>query len=275
MHLHTTYSDGILSPLNIVKFTRLTNHDVISVTDHDTMEGLEEVEHWAERFEIEMIPGVEISTYHAGREYHVLGYYLDWKDAELASLFNEMHLQRENRIRLILSKLVENYGIRIEFSDLRNFFKTNNYGRPHIALLLMKNGIVGSVREAFDKYLGDDGPCSAEKLQFATSEAVELIRRKGGLSVLAHPGIYFAHTDTEFKDILALGFDGIEVFHPMNDAGMTAALSEYAETRHLIVTGGSDYHGYLNEDIFSVNIDLKDRDLALMRSRSSRDPASR
>ncbi|MCD6579669.1 PHP domain-containing protein [bacterium] len=256
LHLHTTYSDGILTPQNLVKFAKLSGHSVIAVTDHDTVLGIPSAIKEGADIDITVIPGVEISSYLGEKEYHILGYFFDHEDEELKTLFHKMNIKRKERIIGMLEKLKSYYGINISFSEIEKRFKSKNYGRPHIAILLKEKGFVKSILEAFQKYLYDNGPCYAKKFYFSVEDAIDIIHRKGGIAVLAHAGIYFNMENIdEFYQLMKFGFDGIEVYHPENGE-FTNFLLEYSRSNDLIITGGSDYHGYLKQDFFDFTIPL-------------------
>ncbi len=270
LHLHTTASDGILSPKRLLRYVKLTKHELIAITDHDTVDGIKEGVLEGERLGVDVIPGVEISTYKDGKEHHILGYYFDWRDSELEDLFASMKQVREDRIKKILNNLFVHFNIRITFEELSAHFNVRNYGRPHIALVLFKKGLVENIQQAFDLYLYDDGPCNVGKLPFSSKEAVDIIHRKGGIAILAHPGIHIAQNTDMLDEFIEMGMDGIEVFHPSHTPELAEMYLDYANERDLIVTGGSDYHGYLNEDVFTLNIDLTQEQINKMLAKVRR-----
>ena len=259
LHLHTTYSDGILTPQNLVKFAKLSGHSVIAITDHDTLAGVSHAKQEGESIGVNVISGVEISSYFGEQEYHVLGYFLDPQDEDLKSLFKKMNIKRKERVIGILEKLKLNFNIDIKFSEIENKFKSKNYGRPHVAILLYEKGYAEDILDAFQKYLYDNGPCYVKKFYFSVDDAIDIIHKKGGIAVLAHPGIYFNKENIDgFYKLVQRGFDGIEVYHPEN-GNLTDLLLNYAKEHKLIITGGSDYHGYLKQDFFVFFIPLDEK----------------
>ncbi len=256
LHLHTTYSDGILTPQNLVKFAKLSGHSIIAVTDHDTVLGIPPAIQEGADIGVNVIPGVEISTYLGDKEFHILGYFIDYEDPELKELFKKMNIKRKERVIGILEKLKEHFNININFSEIEHHFKSKNYGRPHIAILLKEKGYAESISDAFQKYLYDNGPCYVKKFYFSVEDAINIIHKKGGIAVLAHPGIYFNENNIEeFYSLMKYNFDGIEVYHP-NNLELTPILLDYTKRNNLIMTGGSDYHGYLKQDFFDFTIPL-------------------
>jgi len=260
LHLHTNKSDGAFTPKDLVYFLYTKGIKVISITDHDSVEGIEEGLREARILGIELIPGIELSAEYKGEEVHVLGYYIDTKSEFLQNYLKKFREARKERFLKMLEKL-KKLGIELEV-DLERFDSEKSIGRPHLAQELVKGGFVSSVEEAFQKYLGDNGPAYVKKFKIEVSEAIEIIHKSGGIAVLAHPGLL-----NRFEEVIDLsvlsGIDGIEVFHPKNPQYMEDRLREIAFKNNLMITGGTDFHGTLEEpgylDDFKILCEVENR----------------
>ncbi|PTX65046.1 hypothetical protein C8P63_101270 [Melghirimyces profundicolus] len=242
LHVHTTASDGMFTPEAVVTMARKKGLRGLAITDHDTTAGVKEAKKRGEELGVEVIPGVEISTVARGQDIHVLGYYVNPSDVIFREKLKEQREARERRNEMLLKKLGE-LGISITMEEVRAKKKgrKTNIGRPHIAEVLVEKGVVGSMNEAFDRYLGKDGAAYVTTPRIHPEEAVRLIRDSGGVPVLAHPGLY---DDDELVLRLAQnGLSGIEVDHPDHDDSMRSRYREMARRFGLLTTGGSDFHG--------------------------------
>ncbi len=244
LHLHTTASDGLLDPAALVRAVHAACLDLFSVTDHDTLESLAEVDAGARAHGMATIPGIEISIYWRGVEFHILGYFVDPTDASLLDFLARMREARRARLRTMLSRLFA-MGMAVTEDEVLALARDGNVGRPHVARALVRHGYVATLEEAFLRYLGAGRPAYVPRPDVTIREAVQAIRGAGGISSLAHPGLQ--NRDDAIPDLLAAGLDAIEVYHPKHTHGMTARYRRLARRRGLLVTGGSDFHGATEE----------------------------
>ena len=246
MHLHSDASDGELSPRKLVEAAKKHGLDALSITDHDSIDGVEVAVSAGEKEGILVVPGVEMSAYTPGpdgeREFelHILGYFIDFHNEDLVEELKRLRKIRIERIRKIAARLNE-CGIEIEAERI---IKENysTVGRLHVALKLVEMGVCKDVEDAFNKFLGSDGPAYVPKDKLTVSRTIELIHKAGGCAVLAHPGLDNGTPDL-IEDLTEEGIDGIEVHYPEHDSDTEALWMRVAQEKGLIVTGGSDFHG--------------------------------
>jgi predicted metal-dependent phosphoesterase TrpH len=240
LHLHTNASDGQYSPAELIELAR--KFDVIAITDHDTTEGIEPAQEAARQYGAPtVIPGVELSAEDAEGDVHVLGYYIDIHNAALQERLTHFRNTRFHRGKLMLEKLAK-LGMPLEWERVVAIAEGGAIGRPHIARALAQAGYVESVREAFDRYIANDGPAYVARARLTPEESVELIHTAGGAAVLAHPGL-LADYRAMILRLIAVGLDGVEVIHPSNDESVRLDLRGIAIASNLVMTGGSDFHG--------------------------------
>lgn len=239
LHIHTYFSDGAYSPEQIVINARQKGLDIISITDHDTVDGLERAVHAGKKYGVEVIPGLEISTEVQGDEIHLLGYFIDYNNIELDKYLTFFKEERYHRAKRIVKKL-NDIGVKITIEDVKKFSKFSAIGRPHIALAMLDAGYIKNFYEAFSRYIGDYGPAYEKKIHFSLESAVKLINDSGGLSFIAHPANM---KESVISQILDIGIDGIETVHPshskMKQKFYKGIVSQYC----LLQSGGSDFHG--------------------------------
>jgi len=245
LHLHSTASDGKFTPEEVVAKAAALGLRYIALTDHDSVEGIEAAVKAAKAFpRLTFIPGVEVSTDVPEGEIHILGYFVDYHSKELADTLKRFRNSREIRARRMVDKL-RKLGIAIDWPRVREIAGEGAIGRPHIAQAMLEKGYIGNFKEAFEKYIGRDGPAYVEREKMTPAEAVELVLRSGGLPVLAHP---FTVKDPErwVAILKRAGMVGIEAYYKDNTPENTAATLEMADRFGLIVTGGTDFHGIEN-----------------------------
>nr|WP_245661962.1 PHP domain-containing protein [Melghirimyces thermohalophilus] len=242
LHVHTTASDGMFSPAAVVEMAKEKNLYGIAITDHDTVDGVKEAMARGKELGIQVVPGVEISTVAHGKDIHMLGYFVDRTDEAFRLRLQEQREARQRRNELLLEKL-NSLGISITMEEVRAKKKDGktNVGRPHFAEVLVEKGVVQSMNEAFDRYLGKDGAAYVITPRIHPEEAIHVIREAGGVPVLAHPGLY--GEDELVLHLAQQGLAGIEVNHPDHDDEMRARYREMARRFQLPTTGGSDFHG--------------------------------
>lgn len=219
--------------------------EVISLTDHDTLSGLNEASEEAARLGVEFIPGIEISAENNPGTLHMLGYFIDPSDAELVKTLSWLRGGRDDRNHLILGKLAE-LGCPLEWDEVAALAGGESMGRPHIAAAMVNRGYVGTFNEAFERYLGKGAAAYTDRDKMTPEIAIEQIRSAGGLPVLAHPQTLFLDED-ELSDLLrrlaSSGLAGIEVYYYSHSPKETELYLSLASKYGLAVTGGSDFHG--------------------------------
>ncbi|MCD5406067.1 MAG: PHP domain-containing protein [Desulfotomaculum sp.] len=240
LHIHTNFSDGTDTPVEIITKALLLGLKTIAITDHDIMDGLVGAWQAAQGKKIEVLAGVEMSCYYDRREIHILGYFAEMNNAELIATLDEMCKFRISRAKLIIDKL-RTMGLDIEWSKVQRISGSGSVGRPHIADALVEKGIVSSREAAFKKYIGVGCPAYIPYEKMCPAKAIKLISRAKGVAVLAHPAI--SKCADILPELIEYNLKGIEVWHP----GHTWLQQEYyfrqTQKWHLIPTGGSDYHG--------------------------------
>ncbi len=246
LHLHTTASDGVLSPSEIVRYAKAKGLQAIAITDHDTIEGCEEGLLEGERIGFEVIPGIEISAEHSPGSMHILGFFLDIHHPFLNQRLEYLQKARAERNPKMVAKLNQ-LGIDVTYEEVLKASGGGQVGRPHFANVLLEKKIVRSFQEAFDRFLKKGAPAYVDKLRFTSKEALHFIHEAGGVAVLAHPNTLGVSRYSELeKLILQLvneGLQGIEVYYPEHSSAEVAQYKTLAERYHLLSTGGTDYHG--------------------------------
>ncbi len=250
LHLHTTASDGVLTPSEIVRYAKSKGLQAIAITDHDTIEGLEEGLLEGERIGFEVISGVEISADHSPGSMHMLGYFLDIHHPLLKGKLDYLQKARAERNPKIIQNL-NRLGVRISYEEVVKASGGGQVGRPHVAQVLMEKGYVRSFQEAFDRFLKKGAPAYVDKVRLKSKEAISFIKEAGGLPVLAHPKTVTTDGSSSFEKILGElieeGLRGIEVFYPEHTSLEVAQFRAMAERYGLLMTGGTDYHGIEKE----------------------------
>jgi 3',5'-nucleoside bisphosphate phosphatase len=245
LHMHSTASDGGLKVEELMKLVETTGLNTIALTDHDTTDGLDTAIEMGRNLGFEVIPGIELSADAEG-EVHVLGYFLDYKNAEFQKQLDIFRERRLGRGEAIVKRL-RDMGFAISWEQVLEIALGGSVGRPHIAQALRDTGYVTSIDEAFKKYLYDGGPAYVERKKITTVEAVELIRSVGGIAVLAHP-TYVKEPETVLAEMVQAGLSGIECHYGHYDDATVERLLGLAKKYNLVATGGSDFHGRDDND---------------------------
>jgi len=251
LHVHTTASDGTLSPTAVVQYAKNRGLEAIAVTDHDTVEGLAEAVAAGLSVGFEVVPGVEISAEFPAGALHILGYYIDFNDSSLLQRLSVLQNARAERNPKIVRKL-QSLGFSISFDEVVQEAGGGLVGRPHFAQVLLKKGCVKSLQEAFDKFLKKGAPAYEEKFRFPPEEAISMIVDAGGIPVLGHPVTLNCNgqqLEAKVKEWKKQGLQGIEVYYSDHDAAQTRQYEMLARTCGLIPTGGSDFHGSMIKGI--------------------------
>jgi hypothetical protein len=240
LHLHTNFSDGTYAPEEVVALAVKHSLAAIALTDHDTVEGCERAARGCAAAGIEFITGAELTAEQDGNELHVLGYFVDTKNDRLLSEIAKFQAVRQERIREMVARL-NRLDIPLSADAVFALANCRSPGRPHVARALVNAGLVGSLDEAFERYLKKNRPAWVPKHKMSALIAIELVHQAGGLAVMAHPGLN--RTDGVIPSLVEAGLDGIECFHTKHSAAMSEHYLELAEKFSLLVTGGSDCHG--------------------------------
>jgi len=239
LHTHTTASDGTSSPAELVALAKQLGVGILAVTDHDTTDSVAPVMTLAAHEGIELIPALELNTDIEDGEVHVLGYFIDHHQPWLQEFLTMLRNGRVNRAARMVEKL-NALGIKIEYSKVQSYAQ-GSVGRPHVARALVEAGAVRNLEEAFDKYIGRQGPAYVERMRVTPEDAVRAVARAGGIPVLAHPG--WGAPDELIPELIAAGLEGIEVYYPDHTPAMTMRYMKLAQQYSLLMTGGTDFHG--------------------------------
>ncbi len=246
LHTHTYASDGMQAPKVNVQLAKERGLSALSITDHDTVAGMEEAMAAGEQYGIVVVPGVEISTRAGGKDIHVLGYYVDYKDVQFRLRLGKLRETRQLRNGKIIVKLQE-LGVDITLDEVvkglgRPLLADESIGRPHIADVLVDKGYASDMRDAFDRYLAEGARAFISETRISPGDACRWIREAGGAPVIAHPGLY--KDDALVRDIIERANPtGIEVYHSDHGQEEESRYLAMAEEYDLIATGGSDFHG--------------------------------
>lgn len=284
LHVHTTASDGTNKPYEVVRKAARKGLAALAVTDHDTMAGVEEALSAGQELGVTVIPGVEISSSMNGKDIHILGYYADLHNREWQERLEQLRMGRARRNEQIIAKL-QQHGIAITLEEVHEAArraaaeqsssgdsngesgngkgKGRSVGRPHIAAVLVEKGVVPSMYEAFEQWLASGKPGYVSLPRVTPFEAVDWIREAGGISVIAHPGLY--GDDALVEEIIRYGAKGIEVAHSEHSPEDEVRYRALARRYGLIETAGSDYHGEREGVVFHGELGSKTVDVQLIR----------
>ena len=238
LHTHSTASDGELTPAELVGLAIERGLDVIALTDHDSCDGIEAMLDAARGTSLEVIPGVELSADVPQSEVHILGYWMDWRAPHFQTMLAKFRDGRYGRAEKMTKKLAA-LGAPISFERVKEIAGDAAIGRPHIAQALLEAGHISTLVEAFDKYIGRNGPAYVERFRLTPEDAVTLILQAGGIPVLAHP----REVTHWIAPLVKVGLIGLEVHYGLYDDETRAELARLARQYGLIATGGSDFHG--------------------------------
>jgi len=242
LHIHSSVSDGRFTPAEIIKKSVAAGMSLISLTDHDNVDGITPALDTAVSYpSLRVIPGLEISTDVPEGEVHMLGYFVDYTHPELLETLEKMRTSREKRAQGMIANL-EKLGLPLKWERVLEIAGSGSIGRPHIAQAMLEKGYIETFKQAFTSYIGFGGPAYVTREKITPAEAMELILRSGGLPVLAHP-LTFKDYETLIFELKAGGLAGLEVYYQDYDSEVINHLTGLANEYDLIVTGGSDYHG--------------------------------
>lgn len=240
LHLHSTASDGQLSPAEVIAAARGAGLDAVALSDHDSIEGVAEALAAGDRLGVEVIPAVELSASADSRDAHILGYFIDPADRTLGARLLELRHARLERAERMVSAL-HDAGFDIDLSHVQAYSREGSVGRAHVARALVERGLAEDVADAFRRFIGRDRPYYVAKTVVTPAEVIALIRAAGGVAVLAHPGV--SKLDDLIEQFAATGLVGLEVYHAEHSPEQREHYRRLAAQYGLVATGGSDFHG--------------------------------
>jgi predicted metal-dependent phosphoesterase TrpH len=245
LHVHSTFSDGTLTPSELVDHALEMGLSAMALTDHDTVDGISEAVKAGITKGLEIIPGIELSTFYNNKEFHIVGLYIDYTDKAFKKELTALRDVRQNR-NIQICEAFHKLGIEINYDDMLKKYGNIVITRAHFADYLLEMGLVGSRNEAFDRYLGDNRPCNIPRKKMNPANAIQLIKSTGGVPILAHPTLYHLGKEQLNKLIeylYASGLVGIEGIYSTYTMGEELEIKNLAKKYNLILSGGSDYHG--------------------------------
>ncbi len=262
LHIHTTASDGTVSPTGVVRMAKKAGLAAIGVTDHDTVDAIPEFLRECTAAGIEGVPGIEVGVEHEPGIMHLLGYFIDPDSRQLLDLLEIIGRDRVRRMEGIVERLV-GLGVKILPEEISVEAGTAPPGRPHVAILLRNRGVVGSIEEAFVRYLREGSPAYQARVKPTVAEAIEVIDGAGGIAVLAHPislGLEGGELYGVLRDLAEQGLTGVEVYYPTQEQACREELLRIARSLSLAVAGGSDFHGDVKPD-FTIGVGRGDLEI--------------
>ena len=239
LHLHSSYSDGSFPPRRVVAEAASRSMSPIALTDHDTVAGIPEALQAGTEMKVEVIPGVELSAQDVNQEVHILGYFIRWDDPAFQRTLDFLGRGRRDRLTEILRRL-DQKGIPLTADEVLQIAGKGTVGRLHVARALVARRAVGTLDEAFDRFLAQGRPAYVERTGFTAPEAIAAIRQANGIPVLAHPG---SSRLANLGRLIEAGLQGVEVMHPAHTTEDVVTLTRLATKHGLLITGGSDCHG--------------------------------
>ncbi len=245
LHVHSTASDGTLTPTEVIAEAKAAGLSALALTDHDTVSGIPEAEKAAKEYGIELIPGIEFSTNYKDKEIHIVGLFLDIHHPKLleeTAAFKDCRNKRNEK--MVDALRAEGFDITMEALEREN--PDCVITRANIARFLYSHGMIKNVQEAFDKYIGDGCKCYVGRFKVTPMDAVKLIKEAGGVAILAHPLLYHMSSvrlQELIDDLKAVGLDGIEAIYSTHTVGEEQLIKRIARENHLLISGGSDFHG--------------------------------
>ena len=257
LHIHSTASDGSFRPAEILDYAQKLNLAAIAITDHDSIDGSREALQIGIPPCLNFLTGVEISAAHpsffpGSGSFHILGYDIQLDNHDLNQELSKLQDARKNRNPAILDRLNE-LGLQISLDEVKQEAGDGQLGRPHIAYAMVKKGFVGSIDEAFDKYLGTGGPAYVDKYRIGCEQAINIILGAGGIPVLAHPALLNVENNQKLEallqNLIKLGLAGIEVYYPGHSYQQIQEYKALAGKHGLLMTGGTDFHGTITPQI--------------------------
>ncbi len=246
LHTHTRYSDGTDTPQRVLELAKQAGLSAIAITDHDILNGYQEAIPIAVQLGLELIPGLEMSASWDGREVHVLGFLIDPAHAAFQRILADQRTRRVHRIHDMVEALRAR-GLMITAEEVLALAGVGAVGRPHVAQALLKHGYVSTLKEAFDRYIGNNSPAYVPGSPLSPKIAIDAIRAAGGVPVLAHP--VYLKDDSLIEQMVTDGLAGVEVYHSSHTPDIVRRYEQLAQRLGLLKTGGTDYHGASKEGL--------------------------
>ncbi len=241
LHVHTRASDGGMLAEEVVRQAGKVGLAAIGIADHDSVDGIKAALEAGEKYEVEVIPSIELSAYLYDSELHILGYFINWRDERFRVVLQKFQEVRLRRAEQMVEKL-RGLGLGISYEDVLGEAGEGTVGRPHVARALTNGGYVKSINGAFKRYIGVGCPAYVDKYRLPSAEAIKVIQRIGGVSVLAHP--LYSFREEMLPELIKQGLQGVEVYHSKHDISEIRLFEDLARRNNLLVTGGSDSHGF-------------------------------
>ena len=241
LHSHSLASDGQYEPIEVARRAAAAGLTVWALSDHDTVAGLPAAQRAASELGIRFVPGIELSAFLDKKEIHLVGHFVDPAHGSLLQFEDFLAERRRERMARIVEKLAP-LGIRLRPEDIERYSGGKTIGRPHVARALVEAGAVATVKEAFDRFLGEGKPAYVPRHRLLADDAVRLVRGAGGTTTIAHPGVSRLERG-DVARLRAAGVEGIEVFHPDQNPSVREKYLRMAEALDLVATAGSDFHG--------------------------------
>ncbi|MFC1590658.1 PHP domain-containing protein [Candidatus Omnitrophota bacterium] len=267
LHVHTSYSDGTFSPQEVVTCARDKRIDAIAICDHDCTDGIKPCIELGEPIGVEVVPGIEFTGELVDAEVHILGYLIDYEMEWFRLRIDEMQQYRVNRMYEMIEKL-KRFDIFIDPQEVFRYSGKGSVGRPHLAMAMLKSGAVDTLGEVFGKYLGFQKPCYVANKRFSPREAIEAVRKAGGVPVMAHPHV--TDRDDLIPEFIEYGLRGIEVYHSDHSRREVRQYEDMAKRCGLIATGGSDCHGFGKGRILMGGVKVPYRVLETLKEESEK-----
>lgn len=266
LHSHSRASDGELAPADVAVRAHAAGLAVWALCDHDTVAGLPEAAAAAARVGLRFVPGIELSAFLDRKEIHILGHFVDPAHGTLSRFEDFLAEHRRRRMEQIVEKLGA-LGVRVRAEDIERFSGGKTIGRPHVARAILETGLVATVKEAFDRFLGEGKPAYVGRFRLEVADAVALVRGAGGTTTIAHPAVSRLER-YDLERLRAAGVDGLEVQHADHDPGTRERLLRLAEALDMVPTAGSDYHGEtVAPDRHLGDVTMPGEDLARLEAR--------
>ncbi|NQT90338.1 MAG: PHP domain-containing protein [Candidatus Omnitrophica bacterium] len=264
LHIHTTYSDSSFTPEQAIRRAKEAGLSCVAITDHDSVDGLEEAISAGNSCGVEVIPAVEVSAEENGKELHMLGYFIDYKDEKLKAALRKIRDDRKHRVHKMV-ELLNKHGFDIDAEDVIKFAGDISISRLHIAQYMEKQGLIPSWREAFKKYIGDSGPCYVSSFRYSARQVVDMIKDAKGIPVIAHPGLN--RIDAIMTVLLESGIEGVEAYHLEHRNPVSSYYEAYAKEHNLLITGGSDCHGMIKGKVLMGKVGMPYSYVEALKSR--------
>ncbi len=267
LHVHSTASDGALTPSQLIERACELGLTALSITDHDSIDGIVPAVCEVRDRPLILIPGVELSTVHDGRDVHILGYFVDTENREFRARLAELRSARRDRAEMMVDAL-HTAGYELTLDEVLLLAEEGSVGRSHVARVLVERGHAVDVADAFDRFIGRNRPFYVAKPVAGPVEVIESIRAAGGVAVLAHPGV--TQIDDALDELVAAGLDGLEAYHAEHTRSMQDRYAGIADRRGLIATGGSDFHGISAPGASMGSVKIPDAVLPRLFARAGR-----